>query len=68
MLGHAIGRGLLVADHVRTRTISSQANPIDRYSISARQDLKPNPSGSIDIQIQYEGLGRAGVELAPRPS
>lgn len=28
------------------------ANPINRYSISARQNLKPNPDGSVDIYIQ----------------
>lgn len=29
-------------------------NPINRYSISPRQDLKANPDGSIDILIQNE--------------
>lgn len=28
------------------------ANPLNRYSISARQDLKRNPDGSVDINIQ----------------
>lgn len=28
------------------------ANPLDRYSISARQDLKANADGSVDIYIQ----------------
>ncbi len=32
-------------------------NPINRYSISARQELKPNPDGSIDIHIQNESPG-----------
>ncbi|QRM54921.1 DUF1254 domain-containing protein [Sinorhizobium sp. BG8] len=32
-------------------------NPINRYSISARQDLKPNPDGSIDIYIQNKTPG-----------
>ena len=32
-------------------------NPINRYSISARQNLKPNPDGSIDIYIQNETPG-----------
>jgi hypothetical protein len=34
------------------------ANPINRYSISARQDLKSNPDGSIDLYIQKESPGR----------
>jgi hypothetical protein len=33
------------------------ANPINRYSISARQDLKSNPDGSVDIYIQKESPG-----------
>jgi hypothetical protein len=33
------------------------ANPINRYSISPRQDLKTNPDGSIDILIQHESPG-----------
>lgn len=32
-------------------------NPINRYSISARQDLKPNPDGSVDILIQNKSPG-----------
>ena len=32
-------------------------NPINRYSISARQDLKTNPDGSTDIFIQHESPG-----------
>lgn len=32
-------------------------NPINRYSISARQDLKTNPDGSTDIYIQHESPG-----------
>ncbi len=32
-------------------------NPINRYSISARQDLKPNPDGSVDLYIQHESPG-----------
>jgi hypothetical protein len=36
------------------------ANPIDRYSISARQELKPNPDGSIDIRIQNQTPGADG--------
>ena len=32
-------------------------NPINRYSISARQDLKSNPDGSVDILIQNKSPG-----------
>jgi hypothetical protein len=32
-------------------------NPINRYSISARQDLKPNADGSVDLCIQNESPG-----------
>ena len=30
------------------------ANPINRYSISPRQDLKSNPDGSVDLYIQHD--------------
>ena len=30
------------------------ANPINRYSISARQDLKRNADGSVDLYVQHE--------------
>ncbi len=33
------------------------ANPINRYSISPRQDLKANPDGSIDLYIQKDSPG-----------
>ncbi len=33
------------------------ANPLNRYSISARQDLKANPDGSTDLYIQHESPG-----------
>jgi hypothetical protein len=32
-------------------------NPLNRYSISARQDLKVNDDGSVDIYIQNESPG-----------
>ncbi|HTO32270.1 MAG TPA: DUF1254 domain-containing protein [Pararhizobium sp.] len=32
-------------------------NPLNRYSISQRQDLKPNPDGSTTIYIQHESPG-----------
>ncbi|AML52606.1 DUF1254 domain-containing protein [Falsihalocynthiibacter arcticus] len=33
------------------------ANPLNRYSISARQDLKANADGSVDIYLQNESPG-----------
>src|SRR5215510_11573366 len=33
------------------------ANPINRYSISPRQNLKSNPDGSIDLLIQKDSPG-----------
>ena len=33
------------------------ANPINRYSISARQTLKSNPDGSVDLHIQKDSPG-----------
>lgn len=33
------------------------ANPLNRYSISARQKLKANPDGSVDLLIQHESPG-----------
>ncbi|OAI42975.1 hypothetical protein AYO41_03055 [Verrucomicrobia bacterium SCGC AG-212-E04] len=32
-------------------------NPINRYSISARQNLKPNADGSVDLLVQNESPG-----------
>jgi hypothetical protein len=32
-------------------------NPLNRYSISARQDLKSNPDGSTDLYIQKDSPG-----------
>ena len=34
------------------------ANPLDRYSISARQNLKLNPDGSTDLYIQKDSPGK----------
>jgi hypothetical protein len=34
------------------------ANPLDRYSISARQNLKSNPDGSTDLYIQKDSPGK----------
>jgi len=34
------------------------ANPINRYSISARQNLKANPDGSVDLYIQHDSPGK----------
>jgi hypothetical protein len=33
-------------------------NPINRYSISARQNLQPNPDGSVDLYIQKDSPGK----------
>ncbi|HEY5831938.1 MAG TPA: DUF1254 domain-containing protein [Hyphomicrobiaceae bacterium] len=33
------------------------ANQLNRYSISTRQNLKPNPDGSVDIYIQKDSPG-----------
>jgi hypothetical protein len=39
-------------------------NPINRYSVSAREDLKENADGSVDLYIQKDSSGqRQGVEL-----
>jgi hypothetical protein len=32
-------------------------NPLNRYSISARQDLKANDDGSVDLYVQHDSPG-----------
>jgi hypothetical protein len=45
------------------------ANPINRYSISARQNLKTNPDGSVDLYIQKDSPGAAKEsDWLPAPS
>lgn len=45
------------------------ANPINRYSISPRQDLKANEDGSVDILIQHESPGKdKEANWLPAPS
>ena len=39
------------------------ANPINRYSISPRQDLKANADGSVDTAFQLDSGGRPLVTL-----
>jgi hypothetical protein len=34
------------------------SNPLNRYSVSPRQDLKTNPDGSTDLYIQHESPGK----------
>jgi hypothetical protein len=33
------------------------ANPLNRYTLSARNDLKKNPDGSVDLHLQHENPG-----------
>ncbi len=40
-------------------------NPLNRYSISARQNLKSNPDGSTELYIQKDFTGKGqGIQLA----
>ncbi len=42
---------------------------MNRYSISARQDLKPNADGSVDLYIQHESPGKdRESNWLPRPA
>ena len=42
-------------------------NPLGRYSLSARDQLKSNPDGSLDIYIQRHPPGCGpGIQLAAR--
>ena len=43
-------------------------NPLNRYSISPRQNLKTNPDGSVDLYIQHESPGKdKESNLLPAP-
>jgi hypothetical protein len=42
-------------------------NPINRYSISERNDLKRNPDGSVDITIQNEKPAGKNANWLPAP-
>ena len=35
------------------------ANPLNRYTLSARNELVTNPDGSVDLYIQHESPGGA---------
>jgi hypothetical protein len=34
------------------------ANPLNRYTLSARNELKTNADGSVDLLIQHEAQGQ----------
>jgi hypothetical protein len=34
------------------------ANPLNRYTLSQRNALQPNPDGSVDLYIQHESPGK----------
>src|SRR5215472_13615214 len=40
-------------------SFSFVANPLNRYTLSARNELKTNPDGSVDPLIQHESRARA---------
>ena len=33
-------------------------NPLNRYTLSQRNKLKPNPDGSVDLYLQHESPGK----------
>ena len=39
-------------------SFSFVANPLNRYTLSARNELKTNPDGSVDPLIQHESPGK----------
>lgn len=43
-------------------------NPIDRYSVSDRSGLVPNPDGSVDIYIQHAAPTAHSSNWLPAPS
>ena len=44
------------------------ANPINRYSVSDRSGLAPNPDGSVDIYIQNAAPAGHESNWLPAPS
>ncbi|MBS1888506.1 MAG: DUF1254 domain-containing protein [Actinobacteria bacterium] len=44
------------------------ANPIDRFAIGDRDDLKPNPDGSLDLQISAAEPAEGSSNWLPSPT